>query len=123
MPVEVGELERILRILNQRTGAVASAVVTRTGVPLASALPDGSHAENFGTMAATMLGALEVIYTGLARPSPAEIVVMSASGVVLAHSLTPKAFLVTLSESVTPELRKAVASFADEARAHLGAEP
>jgi len=47
---------------------------------------------------------------------------MSASGVVLAHSLTPKAFLVTLSESVTPELRKAVASFADEARTYLGAE-
>ena len=124
MPVETGELRRLLVVFNDRSGASASAVVTRSGVPLAWSLPDGSHAENFGTMTATLIGALEVIYTGLRKPSPEEIVVETASGALVAQTLTPKAFVVATTDRLTPEFRKALEDLARQTRGYLtGAEP
>lgn len=119
MPVGTGELKRLLVVFNERSGATASAVVTRSGVPLAWSLPDGAHADNFGTMTATLIGALEVIYSGLRKPSPDEIVVESASGSLVAQTLSPKAFLVAVTEGLTPEFRKALTALAGQARGYL----
>lgn len=120
MPVEAGELRRLLQIFNDRSGALGSAVITRSGVPLAWSLPEGAQVDNFGTMAATLLGALEVIYAGMKRDSPDEVVVSSSSGVLVARAITPKAFLVALAERDAAEFRKGLADLATRAKVHLG---
>jgi len=119
--VEVAELRRVLQVFNDRAGAVGSAVITRSGVPLAWSLPDGAQVDNFGTMAATLLGALEVIYTGFQRPSPQEVVASSESGVVVARTLTTKAFIVAITDKDSPEFRRHLADTARQAKGFLGA--
>ncbi len=122
MPEEIGELHALLARFNEHAGAQASAVVSRSGVPLAWALPEGAHVDNFGTMTATLLGALEVIYTGMNKPSPERVVVRSDDGVLIAESLTPRAFLVAMTVRETPEFRKALTEAASKARGFLGTE-
>lgn len=120
MPEELRELHALLSHFNERTGAQASAVVSRSGVPLAWALPEDSHVDNFGTMTATLIGALDVIYTGLHKPSPERVVVRSDGGVLMAMSLTPGAFLVALTDRASAEFRKAMDEAAKTARGFLG---
>ena len=61
MPVAVEALRKLLTDFNSRTGAKMSAIVSRSGVPVAWVLPDDAQVDNFATMAATLLGALEVV--------------------------------------------------------------
>ncbi|OGS47349.1 MAG: hypothetical protein A3K66_05890 [Euryarchaeota archaeon RBG_16_67_27] len=120
--VEVGELQKILGVFNDRSGAKASAVVTRSGVPVAWVLPDGSHADNLGTMAATLLGALDVIFSGFGREAPAEVAVQSSSGAIVARNVTDKAFLFAVADRITPEFERELAKTVGQARQYLGAD-
>lgn len=122
MTIEVGELQKILRAFNGRSGAKASAVVTRSGVPVAWILPDGSHADNLGTMAATLLGALDVIFSGFGREAPGAVTVQSTSGAIVARNVTDKSFLFAVADRVTPEFEDELAKAVGEARQYLGAE-
>ncbi len=75
-----------------------SAVVTRSGSVVASVLPEDVPADNFATMAATLLGALEVIYASTPGPGPRKVVVKTESGNLLLRPVTTKAFFVALTE-------------------------
>jgi len=121
VPEESADLQSLLGEFLQRSGAHASAIVSRSGVPLAWALPQDAHVDNFGTMTATLFGALEVIYTGLHKPAPERIVVQSDGGILVAQALTPKAFLVAITPTESAEFSKAMAETATRARALLGA--
>lgn len=112
----------MLRDFQSTSGAQASAVVSRSGVPLAWSLPEDTHVDNFGTMSATLVGALEVIYAGLHKPSPERIVVDSGGGVLVAQTLTPGAFLVAVAESLTPEMESGIADASKRAKTFLGSE-
>lgn len=96
-----------------------SAVVTRSGVPLASALPDEVPADNFATMAATLLGALEVIYSTIHGPSPEKIAVRTERGTLFVRAITPRAFFVALAEDGAADLQGVVDETATRARALL----
>lgn len=97
-----------------------SAVVTRSGVPVASVLPDEVPADNFATMAATLLGALDVIYSTLQGPSPESVAVRTERGTLFVRSVTSKAFFVALAESAAEEMQGLVDETATRARALLG---
>ena len=97
-----------------------SAVVTRSGVPVASVLPDDVPVDNFATMAATLLGALEVIYSTLKGPSPEQVVVRTERGTLYVRAVTTKAFFVALMDGTAEDAQAHVDEAATRARALLG---
>ena len=122
MPVAVDELRVLLKGFNAQTGAMMSAVVTRSGVPVASAVPENVQVDNFATMAATLLGALEVIYGSMKEPSPEQAIVQTDGGTLALRSITPRMFLVVLSKGSAKDLEKPVADAAGHARHFLAKE-
>ena len=114
MPSAVGELNRILRDFNARFRASLSAVVSRSGVPIAWALPADMRVDNLATLTATILGASEVIYSVLNQDPPKRIIVEAEKGTLIATGVGPKSFLVAMvpgkAETVTPGLDQAASS-------------
>ena len=96
MASAVGELKRILGEFNTRYDASMSAIVSRSGIPIAWVVPQGTPLENFAALSATLLGASEVIYAGVNRPPPSRIVVESDEGVLVVAGLGQKAFVVAM---------------------------
>ncbi|OGS50082.1 MAG: hypothetical protein A3K65_05945 [Euryarchaeota archaeon RBG_16_68_12] len=96
MPTAVGELNRILRDFNAKYKASLSAIVSRSGVPIAWAMPPEMRVDNLATLSATILGASEVIYSGMNRDPPKRIVVESDRGVLITTGVGPKSFLVAM---------------------------
>ncbi len=117
MPTAVGELNRILRDFNAKHGASLSAVVSRSGVPIAWAVPPEMRVDNLATLSATILGASEVIYSGLNQDPPRRVVVESEKGVLIATGVGPKSFLVAMvpgrGEAVTAGMDQAASSIRD----------
>ncbi len=96
-----------------------SAIVTRSGVPLAAVLPEDVPADNFATMAATVLGALEVLYTAMKGPSPERTFVETEGGTLALRVITPKLFLVVLTPGRSADIQRAVDEAASRARTLL----
>ena len=103
MASAVGELKRILAEFNSRYSASMSAVVSRSGVPIAWVTPQGTPLENFAALSATLLGASEVIYSSANKPPPNRVVVESNDGVLMVASLGQKAFVVAMFQTSAPE--------------------
>lgn len=120
VPVAVEALRKLLRDFNARTGARMSAIVSRSGVPVAWALPGDVQVDNFATMAATLLGALEVIYSTLKAKAPSRIKVESESGVLVVREVTGKMFFVALTEKQSLPLTQAIEETLTKARDLLG---
>lgn len=122
MPHDVGALRKLLGEFHAESKATASAVVSRSGVPLAWILPEEAHVDNFGTMTATLLGALEVIYGGLHKSAPERIVVQSADDYIVAQNITEGAFFVAIVDALTPKVNEAIGRAAKRAKSFLGTE-
>src|SRR5437667_11405966 len=90
MPVAAEALRKLLQEFNARTSAKMSAIVTRSGVPVAWVLPDDAQVDNFATMAATLLGALEVMYATMKRNAPNRVTVVADGGILTVHGVTGK---------------------------------
>ncbi len=96
MPSAAAELKRLLGEFNARHGADLSMVVSRTGVPIAHEGPKELNAETFASLAATLMNAAEVMYTGLGKAMPDRIAVDSTGGTLVASTLGTKAMFVAL---------------------------
>lgn len=99
MPAAAAELQRLLAEFNERHHADLSMVVSRTGVSIAHAGPPDLNVHTFASLAATLMNAADVLYTGLDRPSPARVVVESDSGTLVASGLGAKAMVVALGKN------------------------
>jgi len=71
-------LKGILMEFNKNSGAIASALVTRDGILISSALPEDVDAEAFAAMTATMMGAAETAFSEL-KAGAAERVIVEGS--------------------------------------------
>ena len=120
MPVAAEALRKLLQEFNARTSAKMSAIVTRSGVPVAWVLPDDAQVDNFATMAATLLGALEVMYATMKRNAPNRVTVVADGGILTVHGVTGKMFFVALTEKQTAAFGKAVADALSKAKGLLG---
>ena len=96
-----------------------SSFVTRSGVPVAWVLPPEMPPDNFATMAATLLGALEVIYSATQGPSPQQVTVQTESGPLVVRVVTAKAFLVALTDGSPADVARQVEETATRARSLL----
>jgi len=106
--VAVEALRKLLQDFNGRTGARMSAIVSRSGVPVAWALPDEAQVDNFATMAATLLGALEVMYATMKTDAPKHVTVESESGVLSVRGVTGKMFFVAMSDKRSATFAKSL---------------
>src|SRR3972149_3723833 len=84
MRVSTQELKRILRDFNAQYKAAFSAIVSRSGVPIAWELPPEMKVDHLATLSATIMGAAEVIYTGLTEVRPKRVLVESEGGTLIA---------------------------------------
>ncbi len=98
MPTAAEELRRLLGEFNERHAAELSMVVSRTGVPIAHEGPEDLNVETFASLAATLMNAAEVMYTGLGRAPPDRIVAQSEGGTLVASGLGTKAMFVALGK-------------------------
>ncbi len=110
----------MLHDFNGRTGAHMSAIVSRSGVPVAWSMPEDVQVDNFATMAATLLGALEVIYSTMKADAPNNVTVESEGGVLTVREVTGKMFFVALAEKRTAAHAKAIDEAIAKAKGLLG---
>src|SRR5881296_1652908 len=103
VPVAIQALRKLLTDFNTRTGAKMSAIVSRSGVPVAWVLPDDAQVDNFATMAATLLGALEVMYGTMKMEPPNRLTVASDSGILSVHGISGKMFFVGKAKGLLGE--------------------
>lgn len=97
----VADLTRELDALASEQGIEISAVITRSGAPIAWHLPDESSAETIATLSATIFGASEVIYTGHGWEKPRKVTIEAGEkGTLITRSLGTKAILVLMSKSI-----------------------
>ena len=110
----VEELKSILNDMCTNQQIDICAVISRNGIPLAYELPDGVHIDAFSTLSATILGASEVIYSGLRKNVP-ELVLIEANGTnYIAIGVGPKALLVAMSSLESTALTTNVMNAADK---------
>lgn len=93
----IGDLKRNLKELRDSLGLESCAVVSRNGIPIAWELPPDIQVETFATLSATILGASEVIYSGLNKESPGKVIVESESGMLVVTGLDSKTLFVAVS--------------------------
>ena len=74
------ELKPVLRDLRVSCGAIASAVISRDGLMIASDLPEGVSMETFAIMCATLLGAASTANSELHVGTPQSVIVESDGG-------------------------------------------
>ena len=109
----VEELKTILNELKTEQDIEICAVVSRNGIPLAYELPEGAHIDAFSTLSATILGASEVIYSGLGKKTPQRVMIEANGTNYIAVGVGPKALLVALSSIDSSDLVTNVLKAAD----------
>lgn len=118
----VDDLKRVLNELSSDYDVDISAIVSRSGVPIAWNIPDEVHVETFATLSATLLGASEVVYTGLSMGTPKRVIVQSENGTLVAIGLSKKALLVAMGNKGDDNVFQAVDSAAKKIREVLQSE-
>ena len=116
----VDALRKLLQDFNARTGAKMSAIVSRSGVPVAWVLPDEAQVDNFATMAATLLGALEVIYATMNTKAPTHVTVESEGGILSVRGVTGKMFFVAMADKRSATFAKSLDEALTKAKGLLG---
>jgi len=97
----VADLTKELDALASEQGVEISAVITRSGAPIAWHLPNGTSAETIATLSATIFGASEVIYTGHGWEKPRKVTIEAGEqGTLITRSLGTKAILVLMSKNL-----------------------
>lgn len=119
---DVDALRNVLTDFREAAGAEACAVIARSGVPIAHLLPEDSHVDNFGTMAATLLGAVDVIYSGLHKDAPARVVIDTGGGFLVTQWVTEGAFLVAILPTFSPAVAQALEAASFRAKGLLGSD-
>lgn len=104
----VDEYKKILNEMSSEHNIDIAAIVSRNGVPIAWNIPEEMNVETFATLSATIIGASEVIYTGLKRESPQKVVVHSENGSLVAIGISKKALLVAIGSDADDKVFEAV---------------
>ena len=124
MSSAVSEIKRILTDFNARYHATLSAVISRSGIPIAWSAPDdGFHLEDFATLAATLLGASEAIYTGLSQAPPTRVVIESDHGMLMAAGIGAKAFVIALTPARSEAIDRALDAVTEDVKSVLRGSP
>lgn len=98
------ELQNSLTDLRSEFGVVASAVLSRDGLLIASDIPEGITAETFTIMCATMMGAASTAHSELKVGQPQVMKVQSKEHEMFIVGAGRRALMVTVAKKgVDPE--------------------
>jgi len=75
--LNAAEMQRALKSLRTEFGSIASAIISRDGILIASDIPGGVIAETFTIMCATMMGAASTAHSELRIGQPKMMRVIS----------------------------------------------
>lgn len=87
------EIEEIFEEYCDKTAIEAIALTSKNGIPIAYHLKDEEENESFSTLSATILGASEVILSGLEKQNPELITCDSPDSVLLIKEVGTNAVL------------------------------
>src|SRR5579864_5048908 len=91
-----GNVGTVSKDLKQRSGGIATALVSRDGLVLYADVPAGVYTETFAIMCATILGAAATANTELNRAAPERIVVDGNDSKTIIVGSGKKALLVAV---------------------------
>lgn len=94
--VSADELERVLRDFNFTYGTEVAAILTKTGAPIALQANAEVAPEHFATMAATLVGSMDVMYRGVGLDPPTDVVVDTGNGLLTFLKVGRDVFFVAL---------------------------
>ncbi|MFQ5907375.1 MAG: roadblock/LC7 domain-containing protein [Thermoplasmata archaeon] len=89
-------LEDVLVGLKEETEAIASAIVSRDGLVIASDLPEGVSAETFSIMCAAIMGAAMTTTTEMGRSAPSRILLESEDLLIVIYEADRRSMLVVV---------------------------
>ena len=92
-------LKSLLMEFNRSAGVMASSLVTRDGILISSALPEGIDAEAFAAMTATMMGAAETAFSELKAGAAERVIVEGSRVKIVVVGAGENAILVTMASS------------------------
>ncbi|MEF8832459.1 MAG: hypothetical protein V5A66_02945 [Candidatus Thermoplasmatota archaeon] len=95
-----------MREYGSKTEIDAIALTSKNGIPIASHLENEKENESFSTLSATILGAGEVIFSGLEKENPEVIVGHSANSLLLIKGVDTDMALSLLGDSDKEEKLK-----------------
>ncbi len=87
-------LEDVLGRLREEMGALASAIIGRDGLVIATDLPEGVSAETFSIMCAAIMGAAKTAVTEMGRSAPTRILLESKDLLVVISAVDRRSMLV-----------------------------
>ena len=102
----IDELKEILSKLHNEHGIEISGLISRNGVPIICNLPSETQVDTFSTLSATMLGAADVIFSGLGKGRPQYVIIDSLDGKLICSGVSQKSALVMLGNKETGEMIK-----------------
>ena len=102
----VDALKEILDRLEKENGITISGVVSRNGIPIVCNMPNAGSADTFSTLSATIMGASEVIFSGIGKSKPDLVIMSSPDGNMVCTPISPKSLLVVMGPQDPMELQK-----------------
>lgn len=100
----MADLKKVLGELKNDCDADIVAIISRNGIPIAYHAPEGTHMDTFATLSATILGAAEVIYSGLKKEKPSTVAINSGGGHMVGRGIGTKAILIVFSNMDVGEI-------------------
>ena len=122
MPVQRDTLTRFLDEFNAKHNCQLSAVIARSGMPMAWSTNATVAMDVFSSLSATIVGAAEVIYSDLNKEPPSRILIVSPNGILIATGLGKKAVFVVVAPGMDDSLLKGIEVLAASVREVLTAE-
>jgi len=107
-----GQLRGLLGQLRGRNGVVASTVISRDGVPIASDLPAGINPDTLALRGAFMLGIAELVMESVESESARTVVVVAEQHFIVTTPVDERSILVVVVDrsvelwSLLPDVRK-----------------
>jgi hypothetical protein len=107
-----GYLRGLLRQLRGRNGVVASTVISRDGVPIASDLPTGIDPDTLALRGAFMLGIAELVMESVESESARTVVVVAEQHYIVTTPVDERSILVVVVDrsvelgSLLPDVRE-----------------
>ena len=107
-----GYLRGLLRQLRGANGVVASTVISRDGLPIASDLPVGINPDTLALRGAFMLGIAELVMESVESESARTVVVVAEQHYIVTTPVDERSILVVVVDrsvelgSLLPEVRK-----------------
>ncbi len=95
----------MVKDLKSRTGAIATALLSRDGVVLFADLPEGVYAETFAIMCATVMGAAVTANRELDLPPPDRVVAEGGVSQTAILSAGPQSILVAVFDRSADRVR------------------